>query len=80
MDSVLEKLSEVDPAIYFVSLTAALKHVLGYMWENRIPSEAEKVGVVSRLFIHAIKSTQGIEINEGECTPMAIKHGELMDR
>lgn len=64
----------------FLSFTSVLKHVVHYLWRERLPQDVKYVGKVSDLFIHPIKSAQGIQLEQAECTPVAMRHGSLFDR
>lgn len=47
---------------------------------KRISKEWVKVGYVSQLYVHPIKSARGIAIEHGEMTPYGLKYGENRDR
>lgn len=52
---------------------------LGYMYMRKT-EKFTKVGVVSQLILHPLKSGKGLEVAEAECLRMGLKHGELRDR
>ena len=39
-----------------------------------------QVGVVSKLFIHPMKSCRGLEVSQAECVALGIKSDGVMDR
>ncbi|XP_044148548.1 mitochondrial amidoxime-reducing component 1-like [Bufo gargarizans] len=57
--------------------------VASWMWWRRKCGEhveLRKVGTVSQLLIHPIKSCQAISVQEAECLELGLRHEELWDR
>ncbi|XP_053191522.1 mitochondrial amidoxime-reducing component 1 isoform X2 [Scomber japonicus] len=52
---------------------------LGYKYLIK-PEKAVRVGVVSQLLIHPLKSGKGVSVALAECQKMGLKFGELQDR
>ncbi|XP_041468015.1 mitochondrial amidoxime reducing component 2-like [Lytechinus variegatus] len=63
-------------------LAACAVGVLGisYIYLRREKRKYTQVGVVSKLFIHPIKSCRGLEVSQAECVALGIKSDGLMDR
>ncbi|XP_041467593.1 mitochondrial amidoxime reducing component 2-like [Lytechinus variegatus] len=63
-------------------LAACAVGVLGisYIYLRREKREYTQVGVVSKLFIHPIKSCGGLEVSQAECVALGIKSNGVMDR
>ncbi|KAM4543298.1 mitochondrial amidoxime-reducing component 1 [Odontesthes bonariensis] len=59
---------------------ALLGVVLGYKYTSRKPEKAVRVGVVSQLLIHPLKSGKAVSVALAECQKMGLKFGELQDR
>lgn len=51
-----------------------------YLIENSRKLKWKKVGEVSELFIHPVKSCRGVEVKKAECTPLGLCSGNLRDR
>ncbi|XP_071353566.1 mitochondrial amidoxime-reducing component 1 isoform X2 [Trachinotus anak] len=58
---------------------AALGLGLGYKYLRK-PEKVVRVGVVSQLFIHPLKSGKAVSVALAECQNMGLKFGELQDR
>lgn len=52
---------------------------LGY-WYLRRPEKAVRVGVVSKLLIHPLKSGKALRVDLAEVHEIGLKYGELRDR
>lgn len=52
---------------------------LGYKFLLR-PNKLNRVGVVSQLLIHPLKSGRAVSVALAECQPIGLKYGELRDR
>lgn len=52
---------------------------LGYKYLRK-PAKAVRVGVVSQLLIHPLKSGKAVPLALAECQKMGLKFGELQDR
>ncbi|XP_781060.2 mitochondrial amidoxime reducing component 2 [Strongylocentrotus purpuratus] len=63
-------------------LVACAVGVLGisYIFLRRDRRNFTQVGVVSKLFIHPIKSCRGLEVSQAECNALGIKSDGVMDR
>ncbi|KAI1895921.1 hypothetical protein AGOR_G00111750 [Albula goreensis] len=57
----------------------ALGLVVGYKYLQK-PKKVTRVGVVSQLLIHPIKSGKAVSVTSAECLEMGLKFGELKDR
>ncbi|KAM9708813.1 mitochondrial amidoxime-reducing component 1 [Menidia menidia] len=67
-------------ALYVGGAGAALVGlVAGYKYLRR-PEKAVRVGVVSQLLIHPLKSGKAVSVALAECQKMGLKFGELQDR
>uniref|UniRef100_A0AAQ4PRE8 Mitochondrial amidoxime reducing component 1 n=1 Tax=Gasterosteus aculeatus aculeatus TaxID=481459 RepID=A0AAQ4PRE8_GASAC len=53
---------------------------LGYKYLWKKPEEAVRVGVVSKLLIHPLKSGKAVSVALAECQPKGLKLGDLQDR
>ncbi|XP_056446128.1 mitochondrial amidoxime-reducing component 1 [Gadus chalcogrammus] len=53
---------------------------LGLAWRSLRSREKVRVGVVSQLLVHPLKSGKGISVALAECHHIGLKHGELRDR
>nr|XP_054758456.1 mitochondrial amidoxime reducing component 2-like [Lytechinus pictus] len=64
------------------SLVACAMGVLGisYIFLRREKRKFTQVGVVSKLFIHPIKSCRGLEVSQAECVALGIKNNGVIDR
>lgn len=58
---------------------ALLGFGLGYKY-TRKPEKAVRVGVVSQLLIHPLKSGKAVSVCVAECQKLGLKSGELEDR
>lgn len=58
---------------------AALGLGLGYKYLRK-PEKVARVGVVSQLLIHPLKSGKAVSVALAECQNMGLKFGELQDR
>ena len=63
-------------------LVACAVGVLGvsYIFLRKDKRKYIQVGVVSKLFVHPIKSCRGLEVSEAECVALGIKSDGMMDR
>lgn len=52
---------------------------LGYRYFRR-PEKAVRVGVVSKLLIHPLKSGKAVKVELAEVNEIGLKYGELRDR
>ncbi|KAL6106026.1 mtarc2 [Pungitius sinensis] len=52
---------------------------LGYKYLRK-PEQAVRVGVVSKLLIHPLKSGKAVSVALAECQPKGLKFGDLQDR
>ena len=64
------------------SLIACAIGVLGisYIFLRRDRRKYSQVGVVSKLFIHPIKSCRGLEVSQAECVALGMKSDGVLDR
>lgn len=58
---------------------ALLGFGLGYKYMRK-PEKAVRVGVVSQILIHPLKSGKAVPVSAAECQKMGLKAGELEDR
>lgn len=58
---------------------ALLGFGLGYKYMRK-PEKAVRVGVVSQILIHPLKSGKAVPVSVAECQKMGLKAGELEDR
>ena len=58
---------------------AVLGFGLGYKYLRK-PEKVVRVGVVSQLLIHPLKSGKALSVALAECHNMGLKFGELQDR
>ncbi len=52
---------------------------LGYKYLRK-PEKLDRVGVVSQLFIHPLKSGKALSVALADCQKVGLKYGELQDR
>ncbi|XP_028981532.2 mitochondrial amidoxime-reducing component 1-like isoform X1 [Esox lucius] len=53
---------------------------LGYKYFLKKPEKVTRVGVVSQLLIHPLKSGKAVSVSLAECQQIGLKYGELQDR
>ena len=53
---------------------------LGLAWKSFRSRAKVRVGVVSKLLVHPLKSGKGISVALAECHHIGLKYGELQDR
>lgn len=58
---------------------AVLGLALGYKYLRK-PEKVVRVGVVSQLFIHPLKSGKAVPVALAECLKMGFRVGEMRDR
>ncbi|XP_076834861.1 mitochondrial amidoxime-reducing component 1 [Brachyhypopomus gauderio] len=67
-------------ALYIAGTTVALLGIaLGYkyIWKQK---KLTRVGAVSQLLVHPMKSGKAVSVHTAECLQMGLKYGELQDR
>ncbi|XP_047467890.1 mitochondrial amidoxime-reducing component 1 [Mugil cephalus] len=81
MDRAVDVLVQNKKVVLLIGGTAvaALGLYAGYKYLWR-PEKAVRVGVVSQLLIHPLKSGKAVPVAEAECQKMGLKFGELQDR
>lgn len=60
-------------AVAVVGLTIGYKYI-------RKEKKLTKVGVISQLLVHPMKSGKAVSVETSECLRMGLKYGELQDR
>lgn len=58
---------------------ALLGFGLGYKYLRK-PEKLVRVGVVSKLLIHPLKSGKAVSVSAAQCQNLGLKSGELRDR
>lgn len=71
--------SSTAALVTVVAGVAALGLGLGYRYLRR-PEKAVRVGVVSKLLIHPLKSGKALGVELAEVHEIGLKYGELRDR
>lgn len=67
-------------ALYAAGTTIALLG-LGLVYKYmRQKKKLTRVGVVTQLLVHPMKSGKGVSVETAECLRMGLKYGELRDR
>ncbi|XP_074547363.1 mitochondrial amidoxime-reducing component 1 [Halichoeres trimaculatus] len=79
--AVVDALSQRQKAALLVggAAVAALGIGLGYKYLRK-PEKVVRVGVVSQLLIHPLKSGKAVSVALAECQKVGLKFGELQDR
>uniref|UniRef100_A0A8C9RVV6 Mitochondrial amidoxime reducing component 2 n=1 Tax=Scleropages formosus TaxID=113540 RepID=A0A8C9RVV6_SCLFO len=68
-------------ALWAAGLALAAVAALGLAWSYfRKPRRVTRVGVVSQLVVHPLKSGKGLSVTSAECLTMGLKYGDLKDR
>ena len=73
-------LEDADPVLLFLSLSAALHHVVRYLWRDRLPDDVECVGHVSSLHIYPVKSGGGMNLDHATLTSAGFSNTDILDR
>ena len=64
----------------YLAGAAALKHTLQYLWRDRLPTNAVRVGTVSQVTLFPVKSMGGTKLHQAECTFNGLRVGDIRDR
>lgn len=78
-ETLLQTLAQNRKAALFSAGVVLVGLGLGYKYMRK-PKKLTKVGVVSQLILHPLKSGKGLQVAKAECLRMGLKHGELRDR
>lgn len=78
-ETFLQTLAQNRKAALFSAGAVLVGLGLGYKYMRK-PKKLTKVGVVSQLILHPLKSGKGLQVAKAECLRMGLKHGELRDR
>ncbi|XP_036398534.1 mitochondrial amidoxime-reducing component 1-like [Megalops cyprinoides] len=80
-DTVVNAFSQNKKALLYAAggIVASLGLGFGYKYLLK-PKKVTRVGVVSQLIIHPLKSGKGLSVTTAECLDMGLKYGELKDR
>ena len=72
----------IDNNLVLGGLVACAVGVLGisYIFLRRDRRKYIQVGVVSKLFVHPLKSCRGLEVSKAECVALGMTSDGVMDR
>ncbi|ELT95518.1 hypothetical protein CAPTEDRAFT_91125 [Capitella teleta] len=66
--------------LFALIASAAVKHLVNFLWRNRRPPGSLRVGTLKSIAIYPVKSMSGISLPEVECSYSGPRNGCLQDR
>lgn len=79
MSNLRELLVQNKKPALLLGGAALLGFGLGYKYLRK-PEQLVRVGVVSKLLIHPLKSGKAVSVSAAQCQNLGLKSGELRDR